>query len=104
MKHTPPVGPLFDRPPDIADKAPRPLGDTFDPVQDGERLGAQYVAVRDLMRDACWRTLGEVRAATGYPEASISARLRDMRRGGFVVQRRRRLGVGGTYEYRALRI
>lgn len=100
MKHTQPVGPLFAQPTPI----PRPLGETFEPEKDGERLGAQYIRVRDIMADGCWRSLGEIRAATDYPEASISARLRDMRRGGFVVQRRRRLGVGGTYEYRALRI
>ena len=94
MKHQGPGGPLFAQP------IPRPLGKTFEPEKDGERLGAQYCRVRDLMNDGQWRTLGEIRAATEYPEASISARLRDMRRGGFVVQRRRD-GVGGTFEYQA---
>ena len=95
MKHQGPGGPLFAQP------IPRPLGKTFEPEKDGDRLESQYCRVRDLMNDGQWRTLGEIRAATNHPEASISARLRDMRRGGFKVERRRRDGVGGTFEYQA---
>jgi hypothetical protein len=49
---------------------------------------------------AGWRTLREIEVALGFPQASISARLRDLRKpsfGGFVVKRRRR--SSGTWEY-----
>lgn len=76
-------------------------GATFDPALDGERLGAQLLRVRDLMADGLWRTLGEISAELGAPQASVSARLRDLRKprfGGFRVQRRR---VGeGLFAYR----
>lgn len=68
---------------------------------DAARLGRQLEAVRSLMLDGRWRTLGEVSAATGAPEASVSARLRDLRKprnGAFSVDRRRR--TAGTWEYR----
>ncbi len=100
MKHHDPIGPLFSQAPHPK-PIPCPLGETFEPERDRERLGAQYCRVRDLMADGAWRSLSEIRAATDYPEASISARLRDMRRDGYTVQRRRRTGVGGTFEYRA---
>jgi len=43
------------------------------------------------MSDGQWRTLGELSALTGDPEASISARLRDLRKprfGGLTVERK----------------
>ena len=55
------------------------------------RLARQLEAVRSLMQDCVPRTLGEIEAATGYPQASISARLRDLRRkehGEHIVERR----------------
>ena len=72
---------------------------------DAARLGAQMARVRDLMRDARWRTLREIAAATGDPEASVSARLRDLRKrrhGAHCVESRRRAGAEarGVWEYR----
>lgn len=64
--------------------------ETFIEERDGARIGKQREAVLDLMRDGKWRTLAEISAATGAPEASASARLRDLRKeryGGFVVDR-----------------
>lgn len=79
-------------------------GETFDRDADGRRLNAQTQRVFDLMRDGTWRTLAEIAKATGDPEASISARLRDLRKekfGGHAVERRRRGEVKrGLWEYR----
>jgi hypothetical protein len=80
-------------------------GETFDEGRDGERFTLQLGRVRALMLDGKWRTLAEIAEATGYPEASISARLRDLRKprfGGFQVERRylRR----GLHEYRVVTV
>lgn len=56
-------------------------GKTYVPQFDRERLNAQQRRVFDLMLDGEWRTLEEIRKATHDPEASISARLRDLRNG-----------------------
>lgn len=77
-------------------------GATFDTLLDLARLNAQSRRVAELMVDGAWRTLREVAEDTGDPEASISARLRDLRKpknGGHTVERRRRAGAG-THEYR----
>ncbi|HVY65919.1 MAG TPA: hypothetical protein VHH11_13945 [Gammaproteobacteria bacterium] len=80
-------------------------GETFDGELDGVRLGAQMARVRALLLDGRWRTLAEIAVATGDPEASVSARVRDLRKprfGGYDVQRRRRPGLEarGVWEYR----
>jgi hypothetical protein len=79
-------------------------GVTFNPALDGARLNKQLQAVFDYMRDGQWRTLGEISEAKGFPQASISARLRDLRKpkfGGHVVSRRHRGEASlGLYEYR----
>lgn len=65
-------------------------GITFDRARDGKRLNAQSADVFALMRDGQWRTLREISDLTGHPEASVSARLRDLRKpelGGFTVDR-----------------
>jgi hypothetical protein len=55
-------------------------GDTYDPDRDRIRLSRQWWDVWKLMRDGQWRTLGDISEATGWPEASVSARLRDFRK------------------------
>lgn len=81
-------------------------GMTFDVLLDLSRLNAQSRRVAELMVDGQWRTLCEVADATGDPEASVSARLRDLRKpanGGHTVERQRRPGWGataGVHEYR----
>jgi len=55
-------------------------GATYDPARDRERLGRQLCAVVELMADGKARTLQEIARETGFPEASISARLRDIRK------------------------
>jgi hypothetical protein len=78
-------------------------GATFDAPRDEKRLAKQQRAVREVMLDGQWRTLGQIAATVGSPEASVSARLRDLRKlthGSYQVERRyvRR----GLYEYRVL--
>ena len=79
-------------------------GITYDPVLDKHRLGKQLQAVYGLMRDGYWRTLEEIAHAVGIPEASASARLRDLRKdrfGAYTIERQRRGdGVRGLFEYR----
>lgn len=57
-------------------------GDTFDQSRDGARLNAQCQRVFSVMRDGQPRTLRMIAIHTGDPEASISARLRDLKRFG----------------------
>lgn len=84
-------------------------GATYDAEIDGARLGSQLERVRDLMLDGTWRTIPEIRNAVRRPdelmsEASISARLRDLRKekfGGYVVEHRR-VRESGLWEYRVL--
>ena len=79
-------------------------GSTFIPKLDLGRLGRQMLAVYRVMEDGQWRTLGELSFATGCPEASVSARLRDLRKarwGSNLVERRRR--SKGLHEYRLLK-
>ena len=78
-------------------------GETFDAKRDGRRLNAQAADVYRLMRDGKWRTLADIAAATDHPEASVSARLRDLRKakfGGLTVERN--YVSRGLYEYRVL--
>jgi hypothetical protein len=75
---------------------------------DRPRLKKQLEVVREVMLGASyvgtWHTLGELNELTGYPEASISADLRHLRKagnGGYVVEKRRRGAVGnGLWEYK----
>lgn len=77
-------------------------GATYEPALDGVRLGSQLQRVAALMADGRWRTLAEIAGTADGSEAGVSARLRDMRKtrfGGHTVERRRRGGTGGTWEY-----
>ncbi len=78
------------------------------------RLRRQHEVIRDLLlhnpmssyrKGGPWWTLSEIAQWTGYPEASISAQLRHLRRkrfGSYRVEKRRR-DEGGTWEYRVRR-
>lgn len=66
-------------------------GETYNKERDEARLKAQVIRVKRLMSDGRWRTLGQIEADTGDPQASVSARLRDLRKpkfGGHLVERR----------------
>ena len=81
-------------------------GGTYQHGMDGKRLGKQMRLVALLMMDGLWRTLKRISVVTSCPEASISARLRDLRKprfGEHTVERRRRAEGAGTWEYRVTR-
>lgn len=88
------------------DPAPAPLllayrGQTYIHGLDSARLGRQLELVRNCMADGKWRTLREIEAVIGQPQASISARLRELRHMGATVDRRRRgEAKRGLHEYR----
>lgn len=90
----------FDTPADAPDFG----GDSYTSAFDHDRLGAQALRVWSIVRDGRWRTLAEIEAASGDPQASISARLRDFRKpqfGEHVIERRRRGDAErGLFEYR----
>lgn len=89
------VGPLFQA-------IPRFGGEGLT-VEDKRRLLSQLELVTELMSDMEWRSLKEIEEWTGFPQGSISARLRDLRKpsfGGHIVERRKRRIEGGTWEYR----
>jgi hypothetical protein len=76
-------------------------GVTFERARDGARLNRQALAVFEFMSDGKWHTLSEIHHATGEPEASISARLRDFRRpqfGSHTVERE--YIMNGLWRYR----
>ncbi len=86
-------------------------GKTYDPALDEKRLKRQLGRVYEVMRDGQWRSLAELRTETCWhrevgedTEASLSARLRDLRKdrfGGYVVEHRRRGDPkSGLFEYR----
>lgn len=94
-----PLGPLFGDTP--APTLPHHDGSTYDPAKDKQRLNAQTQRVYDVMRDGRWRTLRQLSDEAHAPEASVSARLRDLRKdkfGGHTVERRRT--DGGLWTYR----
>lgn len=65
------------------------------------RIAKQREAIWKLIRHGHWLTLGELENLTGYPQASISARLRDFRKpefGGHTIERQ--YAGGGVYTYR----
>lgn len=82
------------------------FGPAFSAALDGRRIGHQMDRILALAEDGAWRTLGEIEDATGYPQASISAQLRHLRKaefGCFRVEKRRRGEVTtGLFEYRVL--
>lgn len=85
------------------------FGPAYDPALDQQRLTHQRerVCAYMLMASAVnrWQTLREIEDLTGYPQASISAQLRHLRKpafGGYIVRKRRRgpnLQNRGIWEY-----
>lgn len=65
-------------------------GRTFDPDRDGVRLNRQAQLVWECLQEGHWWTLGAIAERTGQPEASVSARIRDLRKprfGGRTIER-----------------
>jgi hypothetical protein len=78
-------------------------GETYQPELDYTRLSGQLGRVFDTMKDGEWRTLKAISYITGDPEASVSARLRDLRKqkfGGYIMETART--KYGTWCYRLL--
>jgi hypothetical protein len=82
------------------------FGPAYDKRRDGARLNRQHERIRDFMLARCdWKTLAELSQALGYPESSVSAQLRHLRKkrfGAHLVLKRRRNGKKGTWEYSVL--
>lgn len=80
------------------------FGPAYDKTRDGPRLRHQHERIRDwMLAQSGWKTLAEIRAALCYPESSVSAQLRHLRKakyGSYRIEKRRR--HGGTWEYRVL--
>lgn len=78
-------------------------GATYLPLFDQKRLEGQYEKVFAVMAHGGWWTLRQLANICECSEASISARIRDMRkekRGGHTVNRRRgRCWDSGIHEY-----
>lgn len=87
----------------VNDERPDPLDvETKKDIEYGHSLVG---SVRILMWDGQWRTLREISASIDASEASCSARLRDLRKkkfGGHTIERRRKAGCIGIYEYRLI--
>jgi hypothetical protein len=84
------------------------MTNTFGPAyckgKDGNRIAKQIDAIRDYMLNTEWKALAEIEFALGYPQASISADLRHLRKerfGNYQVDKQRR--TEGTWEYRVRR-
>lgn len=76
-------------------------GTTYQP-QDKSRLKRQLDDVRRVMLAGGWHTLEYISRETGHPPASVSARLRDLRKlkfGAYNIERRRVPGHKGLFEY-----
>lgn len=73
---------------------------------DKQRINTQLWRVRLIMADGQWRALYEIchecrdRFEKWDSEAAISARLRDLRKYGYSVERRIRKGTKNLREYR----
>jgi hypothetical protein len=76
-------------------------GATFDETRDTDRLNAQARRVFTAMADGQWHTLADLETRLGDPQASISARLRDLRKprfGSHIVERE--YAGAGLWRYR----
>lgn len=78
-----------------------PRGETISLERDKSRLAPQMQRVHDFVLGRGWTTLGAISEATGDPEASVSARLRDLRDMGFTVERE--FVSRGLHRYRVSR-
>lgn len=78
-------------------------GESYLPLWDERRLSTLLGRVYAALRSGEWRTLAELSAACGGSTASVSARIRDLRKerfGGHVIERKR---VGdGVFAYRLI--
>jgi hypothetical protein len=99
----------------VIDSAETIAGAGYDPQFDRARLALQVERVRVFMLRVEWRTLREIKTALEdlyapavFPESSISAQLRNLKKPGYSCRllKRRRAGIhgpgAGIWEYRLL--
>jgi hypothetical protein len=97
------------RPPErqvLSELAPVPDfdGPTYRADRDHARLAGQLGRVADALADGRWWTLAALAERTGDPEASVSARIRDLRKGKFGGYTVLAESTGrGTWRYRLAR-
>lgn len=76
-------------------------GADYVPERDDVRLTGQLLRIWNVMNDGRWRTLKEISALTGDPEASISAQLRHLRKPRFGSYEIKREYINnGLYRYK----
>jgi len=76
-------------------------GADYVPERDGVRLSRQLQRIYELMKEGRWWTLRELEEETSYPQASISASIRNFRKdkfGGHTVERE--YVTNGIYKYK----
>lgn len=83
-------------------------GQTYRRSLDQSRLNSQLKKVKEIMERGIWYTLREISYETGYPEPSISARIRDLRKPhfyGMQILRRRKPGSEkrGLFQYKGVK-
>ena len=75
-------------------------------TQDNQRLTTQYNKIFNYMSDGRYRTLYQIAKDLNYPESSVSAQLRHMRKprfGSHTINRKRiETPNGGVYEYQLI--
>ena len=89
--------------PDLFTRSPQFDGIDYQKGRDQARLEGQLEGIKTYMANGQWRTLQEIADVTGYPHASVSAQLRNLRKskfGGWTVERR--YVANGLYEYRVV--
>ena len=67
---------------------PTPDGDTYHHERDGQRLATLQARVTEAMSDGDWWSLQNLARETNGSEASVSARIRDLRKRGHTVERK----------------
>jgi hypothetical protein len=96
----------------FARKSTGTYGPAYNEARDGNRLQLQQARIRDFMLEGGWHTLAEIseklesKHGHPFPEASISAQLRHLRKprfGGYIVEKRRK-NETAQYEYLLLKI
>tara|TARA_R110002020_G_scaffold135316_2_gene302170 strand:+ start:1241 stop:1534 length:294 start_codon:yes stop_codon:yes gene_type:complete len=76
-------------------------GDDYNDRRDRARLVGQIKRVFDYVRDGEWRTVQQIASATGDPETSVSAQLRNLRKARFGGHNVEKMHMGnGHYRYR----
>ena len=66
------------------------------------QYAGQLLKVYTVMRDGKWRTLAQIAFEAKAPEASVSARIRDLANEKGIPHEKRKAREGSLYEYRLL--